>query len=84
MAHGIRQISVSLPATDIAVDQDFDDRSGAITFMRTERRLEELEIAHDALTQGSASDQIKKGLVGAFEQELNAHSALISQLVRDD
>ena len=79
------QPSASLPALDIATDQESDTSEVAhtLSLIRTERRLEELDVAVEEAGRHRASARARHRLEQAFEQELRTYHAQSAKAMED-
>lgn len=82
------QASESLPALDIAIDHELDIPTvgHTLSLLRTERRLEELDVAiQDAQQQGAPLPfRTRHRLEQAFEQEMQTNQALTVLHIREE
>jgi hypothetical protein len=85
------QASCSLPAIDLVIDGESDDISQVphsslasnLNILRTERRLEELDLAVREAEQQHLPLAVRNRLIDAFEQELQNYEVGLGKFSKD-
>lgn len=74
--------SASLPAIDLVIDDELTGETLPVRqrLLRTERRIEELDAALDAIEPREASIRRRRQLAEAYEHELTLHVVLSQTL----